>query len=227
MALSISVAMVVVLLVIAIRYSTSGSIDINFGTAALLALVVWGFAIFPLYTIISSSIRRGSYLLVENGQLSFVSWKRLVWAVSIASIEQIDVTQHHKRFRGHLVAMIGSGVGRGQPHSRFIGFLVLAGGKEYEVYHELPDYAGFLRDLLNVNPAIQVTDLTNSLERQYTRGDLSQYAANKYSGSPNLAKRFVVWFTSQNVLVAALIVIAGLALVFFLQLGIIALLTSN
>ncbi len=160
---------------------------------------------------IKANLNRLSYLKIFENQLQYYAYKRLKWSVNISQITEIDKQQSHQPKPDYSFSdVISMNVRREN-----IGFSLSANSQIYTVEDFLSqtNFNNFLQDLININPSIHITDLSEKLSADFNKESMGDYFQKRY-GKSGIFKP-VVWFGKQNALVAAIIVIGFLILTFF------------
>jgi hypothetical protein len=137
-------------------------------------------------------------LVIKNDKLSLFRGKKLLWAVPVSQITEIDKKQGNV-WRKYDWFMSN--------FSSQIAFLVVADGKEYVARHQIKNYEQLLVDLKQLNPNIQFTDLTNRSDREYMQASRAAEARNEYNPDDPFSKVFGKWLPPQVIVWGAVIVI--------------------
>jgi hypothetical protein len=148
--------------------------------------------------IIDSVILTSHSLVIKNDKLSLFRGKKLLWAVPVSQITEIDKKQGNV-WRKYDWFMSN--------FSSQIAFLVVADGKEYVARHQIKNYEQLLVDLKQLNPNIQFTDLTNRSDREYMQASRAAEARNEYNPDDPFSKVFGKWLPPQVIVWGAVIVI--------------------
>ena len=137
------------------------------------------------------------YLILQGGHLILHSRGKIEWSIPVTQITEIDKTQGHiwRKYRWQLSKL------------ERIGFLVLADGKEYAVYQIINNYNQLITDLKELNPNIQLTDLTVRSDREYIITIRQAEARNEYNPDDPFSKVFSKWLPPQIIVWGAAILI--------------------
>ncbi len=162
-------------------------------------LILFFFIVF----IVDSIILKSHLLIIKNDELLLFKNRKLLWTVPVSQITEIDKKQ------GNVWRKYDWFVSNA---SSQIAFLVLAGGKEYVVRHQIEKYGQFLVDLKQLNPNINFTDLTSRSDREYMKTSQIAEARNEYNPDDPFSKIFGKWLPPQVIVWGAVILIIVLVI---------------
>ena len=161
-------------------------------------VTILGLLIVNIFGFIKS---RNSFYAINNGEFTAFENKNQKWSIPINQITEIDSKQVHSRRKYR----------SGSTYNN-IAFLILAGGKEYEALEVMDNYDKFLEDIKQINPNIQITDLTTKSETEYMQAGVNAERENKYNPDNPLSKLFGKWLPPQVITYAAAIIVIALVI---------------